>query len=218
MGQPTEKRAFAFDVREAVDETRRIEGYAVVFNSETDLAGEFTEVIRRGAFNKTLQEGDPVALWQHDQTQPIGRRSAGNLSLEQDDHGLKFSLDLPDTQLGRDAYTLIKTGIVRGMSFGFSVIKQAWDETRRLRELLEVRLYEVSPVTWPAYEATRVEARAILESCGISPLEDVRESESGENTLEPSEGHSEVVADDAQQRESDATKIMARFLELAERV
>ena len=163
-------RAFPLmDVRAVSDDNgKAIEGYAAVFNSATDIAGQFTESIKRGAFKKSLEENDAVALWQHNSEMPLGRVSAGNLEIEEDKKGLKFRLKMPDTTWAKDAYESIRSGIVRGMSFGFSVIKETWDEPARVRELLEVKLYEISPVTFPAYEATEVEARAIIDASGVN--------------------------------------------------
>lgn len=165
------------------DGSRRLEGYAAVFDSETVIAELFREIVRPGAFRKTLQESDQVALWNHDTNYPLGRRSTGTLELEEDHHGLRARITLPETDWGRNAWESVQRGDVQGMSFGFDVIQDRWTRDREsldLRELLEIRLWEVSPVTFPAYEATEVEARAILENCGVVTLV----------TTEPVEDHS----------------------------
>ena len=147
--------------------TRKVTGYAAVFDSPSDpIGGMFVEYINRGAFSKTLKEGDPVALWNHNTDIPLARRSAGSLFLEEDEKGLRFDLTLPETTAGKDAHILITDNIVREMSFGFSVIKDEWsksDDGGDVRHIGEVRLGEISPVTFPAYPATEVEARAIME-------------------------------------------------------
>jgi len=165
---------FPFELRadgDGDDDARIISGYAAVFDSESEpIGGRFREVIRSGAFKKTIQESDTRALWNHDSAMPLGRTANDTLELREDDHGLAFKLHLPDTTAGRDAYTSIQRGDVSNMSFGFNVIKEKWsgqasregdEENTELRELLEVALHEISPVTFPAYTATEVEARTI---------------------------------------------------------
>ena len=169
-------RGFAFELRNAIrstaaepsdeDHLLRIEGYAAVFDEVTDLGG-FREVIRRGAFTKTLQESDQLALWGHDMNQPLARKSAGTLELREDDHGLAIAINM-DARISRhvDAFHSIERRDVKGSSFGFSVVKdsltQEQDESP-LRELLELRLFEGSPPAVPAYEATELEARSVLD-------------------------------------------------------
>jgi len=156
----------AIEIRnaEASEGPGTIAGYAAVYDSEAEL-GWFREVIRKGAFGRAIEEEQDVrALWNHDTSLILGRRSAGTLTLEEDDTGLRFALDLPDTQAGRDALTSIKRGDITGMSFGFEALKTRWveeaDQETELRELLDLNLFEVSPVTFPAYDDTRVAQRA----------------------------------------------------------
>lgn len=145
---------------------RRVTGYAAVFDSISEpIGGVFREVIRPGAFRKSLQESDVLAFWNHDTGEVLGRRANGTLFLEEDAHGLRFTLDMPDTARGRDAYELIKRGDVQNMSFGFTAIKDEaalTEDGELLRVVREAQLYEISPVTWPAYRATEVEARGLV--------------------------------------------------------
>ncbi len=149
------------DVR-ATEKGRTIEGYAAVFNSETDIGGYFREVIAPGAFDAALSQ-DVRALVDHDSGRVIGRTKAGTLRMTQDSTGLKVEIDLPDTTDGRDLGTLIERGDVSGMSFGFVVTKQSWDETQDppLRTVEAVDLREVSVVAFPAYEDTSVALRSL---------------------------------------------------------
>ena len=144
-----EYRTGAFEVRELEDGARMLVGYPIVFNSETDIGGEFREVIRPGALTKTLQEAGRrvVALYQHMSDRVLGRLGV-NLSLVPDERGVRMELSLPDTTLARDAYEEVRQGILDGMSFGFRVVKELWDSGRNLREVLELELFEVSVVTW----------------------------------------------------------------------
>ncbi|MBB6192903.1 hypothetical protein FHS51_003157 [Sphingobium wenxiniae] len=150
-----ERRAFT-EVRTA---GRRIEGYAATFNAEANL-GAFRERIAPGAFRSALS-GDILALLDHDPGNVLGRTRSGTLRLSEDSRGLAFSLDLPETQAGRDVLALAKRGDLGGMSFGFTVPKggESWSgETRTLRT---VDLKEISIVqAWPAYPDTEIALRS----------------------------------------------------------
>jgi len=143
-----------------------IDGYAAVFNSETDL-GYFHEKIAPGAFAKTIADGDDVrALFNHDPNMVLGRTKSGTLRLKEDNTGLKFDVDLPDTQAARDLHTLVERGDVDQCSFGFYV--RAEEVERRadgsvIRTITDAQLFDVSPVTYPAYESTSCEARSAVE-------------------------------------------------------
>lgn len=141
----------------------RLTGYAAVFDQlSVVLYGMFRERIARGAFASSL--GDDIrALWNHDTNLPLGRSKAGTLRLEEDSHGLRVEIDPPDTQVGRDALESIRRGDVDQMSFAFDVLEDEWDQDDQqqlIRTLRKVKLYEVSPVTFPAYTGTTVSARA----------------------------------------------------------
>jgi hypothetical protein len=142
----------------------KISGYAAVFNSPSEDLGGFIEYIRPGAFRKTLKEGDQRALWNHDSNLVLGRRKAGTLALKEDEVGLQFTIYPPDTQAGRDALESIRRGDVDQMSFAFQVIREDWKQEGEeiMRGLNEVRLFEISPVTFPAYPQTSAFVRSKL--------------------------------------------------------
>lgn len=142
----------------------RIGGHAALFDVETELWPGYREVVRRGAFAKTIAEADVRGLWNHDRNFVLGRTRSGTLRLEENERGLGYEIDPPETQLVRDLVIApMRRGDVDGSSFGFQAIKAP--ETVRedgtvLREILEARLFDVSPVTFPAYDDADAGLRA----------------------------------------------------------
>lgn len=153
---------------EGAEEKKRIGGYAAVFDSWSNDLGGFRERIAPGAFAKTLQEADVRGLLNHDPNYVLGRTKAETLELSEDGKGLRFSVTPPDTQWAKDLLVSIQRGDINQMSFGFRTIKDTWgkgitDENGRAvreRTLLEVALFDVSVVTFPAYPATEAGLRA----------------------------------------------------------
>ena len=145
-------------------------GYAAVFNSRSDDLGGFTETIRPGAFDKSLSQKRAIRMfWNHNTDIPLGSTKA-NLALAVDDRGLLASAKLPDTTAGRDMALLVRDGIVDSMSFGFQTVRDSWSEDLTQRELVEARLFEVSPVTgWPAYPKTTASVRELAEAIDAEP-------------------------------------------------
>lgn len=152
------------------DTEKKITGYAATFGTVADI-GQFREVIQRGAFTRTLadQTQEIVALFNHNEDVILGRKSAGTLTLEQDDRGLRFSCSIPDTTAARDVYTNLKLGNIRECSFGFGIDDPDTDESWQkesdgtmLRTLKNVRLFDVSVVTYPAYSNTSAQARHVV--------------------------------------------------------
>lgn len=159
-----ERRYVPSEVRvEELDGTPHIRGYAAVFNEWSEDLGWFREMIQPGAFSKTLGEADVRALWNHNADYVLGRNKAGTLKLFEDEQGLGYDVEPPDTQWARDLLVSIQRGDVTQSSFGFAVVRDKWQEDEDgliERELIELRLYDVSPVTFPAYPQTSAEARA----------------------------------------------------------
>ena len=137
----------------------RIRGYAAVFNSLSEDMG-FREKVDPHAFDGTLND-DVRALWNHNSDAVLGRTKSGTLRLSVDAKGLKYEIDPPDTQAARDLMTSMKRGDVDSSSFGFVTNDDSWDysTTPATRTLLNVSLFDVSPVTYPAYSAATSEAR-----------------------------------------------------------
>lgn len=152
-----ERRAFT-ELRTA---GRRLEGYAATFTAEADL-GSFVERIEPGAFRSALG-GDILALLDHDAGKVLGRTRSGTLSLREDAKGLAFTLELPDTQSGRDVLALAERGDLGGMSFGFTVPDGGERWEGRTRHLRSIDLKEISVVSaWPAYQGTEIALRALM--------------------------------------------------------
>jgi len=147
-------------------EKKTLRGYAAVFDKLSKPLYGFREKVKRGAFKESVKGGNIRALWNHNTDMVLGSTKNNTLRLEEDDKGLRFELDLPDTQYGRDAAVSVSRGDVDGMSFAFNVRKQEWDETdlaNVVRTLVDVELHEVSPTAFPAYPQTKVVARSVKE-------------------------------------------------------
>jgi HK97 family phage prohead protease len=147
----------------------RIEGHAAVFNKWSLLiSGYFKERILPGAFSKTLMESkDILSLYNHDPNMVLGRTSNKRLELREDEKGLWFGVTPTDTAYARDLFTNIEERNVTGNSFGFVTVKDRWasdEEGMTTRELVEVRLLDAGPVTFPAYPDTDVAVRMFLEA------------------------------------------------------
>lgn len=140
---------------------RTLFGYAARFGDQTSIAG-WTEVIQSGAFQRTLAAPSAKsirAVYEHDDKALLGRVGAGTLRLSEDDKGLAFELDLPDTSLGRDLAELVKRGDVAGCSFGFIPVGERWDG--EVRSLLDVDLHEITITANPAYPTTSLRLRSL---------------------------------------------------------
>lgn len=142
-------------------------GHAAVFNEKSENLGGFREIVAPGAFDDALKKDDVRALFNHDANFVLGRSIAKTLRLLQDDRGLAYEIDLPDTQTIRDLVIApVERGDISGSSFGFRVLPngQDWTEDEDgvlIRTLTAVRLHDVSPVTFPAYPQTDVAVRSM---------------------------------------------------------
>lgn len=135
-------------------------GYAAMYGKPSVNLGGFIETLAPGAFRSTLariKEGrhDLFLLTEHTQQNILARVSAGNLLVEEDSVGLRFTVELPDTQLGHDVRELVGRGILRGMSFSFGLIRDTWPEKGK-RIVHDLTAYEISVVSSPAYPSTSV--------------------------------------------------------------
>jgi hypothetical protein len=162
------------------DEPPRITGYGAVFNSPSEVLSDgygktFREYVAPGAFTRTLKQGADVrALLNHDPNYVLGRTTTGTLTLGEDEKGLWYTVTPPDTQWARDLMAVMRRGDIDQSSFAFRTIKDRWgvgkdDAGAEIDErwLLEAQLFDVSPVTYPAYPAATSDVRSLLISAGI---------------------------------------------------
>jgi HK97 family phage prohead protease len=166
-----ERRYFASEVRAAKNEENTnavIEGYAAKFNTETEIGYyyKFREKILPGAFDACLND-DVRCLFNHDPNQVLARsvNGQGTLKLSVDAVGLKYVYTTPDRTFAKDLADAIEAGDVSQSSFAFEIEEQRWIEKEGDMELREIvkfkKLYDVSPVTYPAYADTEVAKRSL---------------------------------------------------------
>lgn len=146
-----------------------LEGYAALYDEETVVGGQ-RERIQRGAFEGRLED-DVRLLFNHDNNMPFARTTNGTLKLSVDERGLYYKANVIDTQAGRDLYAMVQRGDVTQSSFAFSISERSFDDGVMVIEKVG-QLYDVSPVTYPAYEATSVVARKKVET--KQPQQDMR--------------------------------------------
>ena len=166
------QRSYEITYRAKKDSDKKIiQGYAVVFDAWADVRswGEsWKECIRKGAFTQSLKENSILALYNHDFNNVLARKDV-NMKLVEDDKGLYFEIELPDTTQGNDLYELIDKGIVNQCSFSGYVRKNLWSEDNGgnvLREILEIDLIEITITPIPAYEVTEAEVKRSREIKG----------------------------------------------------
>lgn len=156
-----ERRVFEFELRAGEgDATPKIIGHASVFNKPADL-GYFIETVKPGAFSRTIQQEDIRALFNHDPNYVLGRNRAGTLSLSEDAIGLAIENTPPDTQWARDLQVSIRRRDITQMSIGFYARGATFrkDGDQWYRDLTDIQLFDVSPVTYPAFVETDVNVR-----------------------------------------------------------
>lgn len=148
-----EKRIFNIETRMEDGETMNVVGHASVYNTMSEDLGGFREIIAPGAFDDVL-ENDVRALINHDGNLILARTTSGTLKLSTDEKGLKYEFDMPETSYGKDLAISMKRGDVTQSSFAFTVENDNWEtkDGMDVRTITKVkRLFDVSPVTYPAY-------------------------------------------------------------------
>jgi HK97 family phage prohead protease len=151
------------------DEGHVLIGHAPVWNRYSQNLGGFVEQVAEGACTQTVAEGDIRGLLNHDPSLLLGRHQAGRekntMDLEEDKEGLRFEIDMPDTQVGRDLVVSAGRGDIDGASFSFRTVEVDWGFTPEdfpLRTLKVIRLYDTGPVVYPAYLDSESGLRASL--------------------------------------------------------
>ncbi len=182
----------------ANNESRRIEGYALVFEVPSTGLSQFTEVIKRGALDGVIENSDVVMTYDHNASRGILARSTngvGSLKLEVDERGLKYSFDAPHTALGDELLEGIRRGDIRSSSFAFIVEKDEWEmrNGQKYRTITKIKqLFDVSAVVNPAYDAATV---TVVDTRGAEALDEVKE--------EPKQDEPTPQPEEAENRESD---------------
>lgn len=171
MDKTLERRSFVLDgiqIERRNDDTKAItlRGHAAVFNSLSEDLGGFREQIIPGAFKEAIETDDIRALFNHDPNFVLGRNRAKTLTLAEDARGLAITIIPPDTQVARDLIVSMERGDVTQMSFAFRIKPNGEDWAKNddgiwIRSVKRVRLYDVSPVTYPAYTATDIAVRSL---------------------------------------------------------
>lgn len=195
-----ERRSFGIEFRE--QESRKVEGYASVFNSRSKDLGGFTEIIDPAAFNGVIERSDVLALLNHDQDRGVlarSRKGVGSLTLTVDERGLHYSFDAPNTALGNELVEGLKRGDISTSSFAFTVAGEKWtkeEDGSYLRTITQIdKLYDVSPVYNEAYEDTSVALRS-LEAARAEEQEEVEDEEPKDEVVEPTDEEKEEKSDD----------------------
>lgn len=185
MATTIERRTIVFPVElraksDAAEKGNQISGYAARYFDPADKTTQYQlwddtfERIQPGAFKSCMDRPDDVrCLFNHDPNMILGRTTAGTCTLTADKKGLYFVADLPDSPAGQTVAEAIRRKDITGCSFSFDVLTCTWTEDASggqrsvwYRDITDVRLYDVGPVTFPAYEATDVDccsARSSLD-------------------------------------------------------
>ena len=175
LNEVVEQRAYDGEIKAAA-ESRTVEGYASVFNSMSEDLG-FREVILPGAFSDVL-DNDVRALYNHDSNYLLARTTSGTLELKEDDKGLYYRFEMPNTSYGNDMLELFRRGDLTQSSFGFTVEKDNWrmEDGQQVRYIERVgSLFDVSPVVYPAYSQASSGLRS-AEPKGEGEAEEARET------------------------------------------
>ena len=201
----------------------KIVGYAAIFNSLSEDLGGFREQISPGAFREAIETSEKVkALVDHNPSMVIGS-TPNTLRMIEDDRGLLVEIDTANTTSGRDIVESIDRGDVDSMSFAFTCSEEGatWEENsegvlpiRTIRNIVE--LFDVSPVTYPAYKSTDVvvaqrslsalRAKAVEEAVVEEKTEEITPEEAIEPVVEPTP--EEITAETA--RNAEVSKKLAQ--------
>ena len=193
-----EKRSITSELTVQTD-SRLVEGYSLLFNTESRDLGGFKETISPGALEGVIEQSDIFCLLNHQNDRGILARSKngkGSLILEIDERGLKYLFEAPKTALGDELLEYLKRGDITGSSFAFKVQEDEWealDNGTYKRTIKKFdRLFDVSPVFNQAYEETTVARRS---------LEDIKKANELAKKLEADKLEEQRKADELAKKE-----------------
>jgi len=201
-----ERRVLVFDeteLRAEDGDEPKLVGYAAKYGIFTDL-GYFREKIKTGAFDEVM-DNDVRCLKNHDPNLILGRTKNKTLRLLSNSVGLKFEDDIPATNTGKDTLEEVRRGDISGCSFAFTVAEDDWryfDDKPAERTIIKIgRLFDVGPVTYPAYEDTTVSARSLEKAKredGFLSANKIREMEE-QNSI-PTVSQGEIKSGEQEQK------------------
>nr|DAF49740.1 MAG TPA: prohead serine protease [Siphoviridae sp. ctXfh4] len=175
-------------------DSRTVEGYAVVFNSQSEDLGFYETINPAAITEEVLKRSDVFCLFNHDQDKVLARSKygTGSLQLQLDEQGLKYTFTAPNTDLGDELLEYLKRGDIDSSSFAFTVSTDEGSEVwttgtdgRQYREILKIdSLHDVSPVWTPAYSSTSVSQRTLDKLNQLREMQDEKEKEVQEETVE----------------------------------
>jgi phage prohead protease, HK97 family len=201
-----------FQVKSVTGDGRFV-GYASVFGEEDS----YSDIVMPGAFKQSLKEDFTdkkryvPMLWQHNSYSPIGIYP----EIYEDSTGLYVEGQCNmKVQQGMECHALMDQGALTGLSIGYTTVKSEWNETTGVRKLLQVNLWEVSPVTFPAGDSARAQVKSLSEVGTLSELEDYLRDAYGVSRKEATALASRLKAVTAAQSDSaagaDAAKSITR--------
>ncbi len=209
------------EVREGkAGEPETLGGYAAVFNQETIIDGpdgtRWRERIAPSAFTDAIGRDDVIAAVNHDHKLLLGRSRSGTLTLSADAHGLRYSVRLGKTTVARDAVESVRRGDLAGSSFKFALSKDSVRVVERattagdmpLLEITKVKLIDVGPVTFPAYEGTSVGLRSADVPEEVATI--YRERKAAEKQAAAEKEAAAIASRDALRAELDKAKAWAK--------
>lgn len=183
-----EKRIFnienRFETREDGQEV--VVGYGSIWNSRSENLGGFYEYISPDAISQeTIDKSDVRALINHDPNLVLARSTAGNLTLSVDEKGLRYEFSIPETSYGKDLAINMKNGNINQSSFAFTVGSDEWstdEDGNDIRTITSIeKLYDVSPVTYPAY--SQAESDLVVAQRALAMYKENKEIKEEETDL-----------------------------------
>ena len=175
-------------------DSRTVEGYAVVFNSQSEDLGFYETINPTAITEEVLMRSDVFCLFNHDQDKVLARSKygTGSLQLQLDEQGLKYTFQAPNTDIGDSLLEYLRRGDIDSSSFAFTVSTDEGSEVwttgtdgRQYREILKIdELHDVSPVWNPAYTSTSVSQRTLDKLNQLREMQDEKEKEVQEETVE----------------------------------